>query len=102
VPLDDVLSPGEEAGRSREPLDRRSDSAASSLASAETRAQLRACINRLPEAYRTVVVLRDLEELDTDQTARKIGTSPGVVKTRLHRARRALRALLEPLVGGSR
>jgi RNA polymerase sigma-70 factor, ECF subfamily len=89
VPLDDSLH---EAGASP-------GHGASRLASAETQAQVRACIERLPESYRTVVVLRDLEELDTDQTARRIGATHGVVKTRLHRARRALRRLLAPLVG---
>jgi RNA polymerase sigma-70 factor (ECF subfamily) len=42
--------------------------------------------------------LRDIEELDTDQTAEQLGISPGAVKTRLHRARQALRTLLEPLL----
>lgn len=51
---------------------------------------------RLPEDYRTAIELRDLEERDTEETARLLGTTPGAVKTRLHRARQALRALLEP------
>ncbi len=63
----------------------------------ETRAQVRACIDQLPVRYRTVLLLRDIEELDTDQTAAVLGISPGAVKTRLHRARQALRGLLEPL-----
>jgi RNA polymerase sigma-70 factor (ECF subfamily) len=67
----------------------------------ETRERVHGCIDRLPEAYRQVVLLRDIEELDTDQTARLLGTSAGVVKTRLHRARQALRALLEPLFSRS-
>jgi RNA polymerase sigma-70 factor (ECF subfamily) len=66
---------------------------------AETRAQVRACIDQLPDAYRTVLVLRDIEELDTDQTAERLGSTPGAVKTRLHRARQALRSLLEPVFG---
>ncbi len=69
------------------------------VASAETRAQVRACIERLPDAYRTVLVLRDIEEFDTDQTAARLGSTPGAVKTRLHRARQALRSLLEPVFG---
>ena len=40
--------------------------------------------------------LRDIEGLDTEETARTLGTSQGVVKTRLHRARQALRTLLDP------
>jgi RNA polymerase sigma-70 factor (ECF subfamily) len=62
----------------------------------ELRALVHSCIDRLPESYSIVLVLRDLEELDTDETARVLGVSPGVVKTRLHRARQALRVLLDP------
>jgi RNA polymerase sigma-70 factor (ECF subfamily) len=62
----------------------------------ESRELVTRCINLLPENYRTVLVLRDIEGLDTDETARALGTSAGVVKTRLHRARQALRTLLDP------
>jgi len=57
----------------------------------------RACIERLPKPYRTVILLRDIEELDTGQVAHDLGIAPGLVKTRLHRARQALRTPLEPL-----
>jgi RNA polymerase sigma-70 factor (ECF subfamily) len=63
----------------------------------EMRAHVRACIWQLPDEYRAVLVLRDIEEFDTDETARMLKTSPGAVKTRLHRARQALRTLLEPM-----
>jgi RNA polymerase sigma-70 factor (ECF subfamily) len=66
----------------------------------ETRALVRSCIEQLPESYRTVLVLRDLEELDTEETAQLLGLSVGVVKTRLHRARQALRTLLDPHLRG--
>jgi RNA polymerase sigma-70 factor (ECF subfamily) len=62
----------------------------------ELRDMVRAAIDRLPEIYRTVLLLRDIEQLDTDETARLLGTSLAVVKTRLHRARQALRTLLDP------
>jgi len=52
-------------------------------------------IDRLPESYRTVLLLRDIEELDTEDTARILGLSRGAVKVRLHRARQALRGRLE-------
>lgn len=64
------------------------------LARRESREFIRACIDRLPEEYRTVLVLRDVEELDTAEAAEALGLSAGSVKTRLHRARQALRALL--------
>lgn len=53
-------------------------------------------IYELPEAHRNVLLLRDIEELDTEETARVLDVSVGAVKTRLHRARQALRGLLEP------
>ena len=56
---------------------------------------VRAAIEELPETYRTVVVLRDLEELSTEETARVLKISEGAVRVRLHRARQALRALLD-------
>lgn len=52
-------------------------------------------LDQLPDDYRTVIVLRDLESLDTDEVATLLGITAGAVKTRLHRARQALRTLLE-------
>ncbi len=62
----------------------------------ETRSLVRGAIDRLPEAYRTVLLLRDIEEYDTEQAAEALGLSRAAVKTRLHRARQALRQLLDP------
>jgi len=53
-------------------------------------------IQELPEGYRNVIMLRDIEDLDTEETAELMGLSTGAVKTRLHRARQALRGLLDP------
>ena len=53
-------------------------------------------IQELPEGYRNVIMLRDIEDLDTEETAELMGLSTGAVKTRLHRARQALRSLLDP------
>jgi RNA polymerase sigma-70 factor (ECF subfamily) len=61
----------------------------------ETRELVRRLIQRLPEAYRTVLLLRDIEEFDTERTAELMGLSKAAVKTRLHRARQALRQLLD-------
>lgn len=61
----------------------------------ETRALVRSSIDRLPESFRTVLVLRDLENFSTAETAALLEVSEEVVKTRLHRARQALRTLLE-------
>lgn len=65
---------------------------------AELRERVRACIDRLPDRYRLVILLRDIEELDTQETAKRLGIDANAVKVRLHRARHALRALLDPHV----
>ncbi len=53
-------------------------------------------IEQLPEDYRTIVVLRDIEEYSTDEVAQMLDISSGAVRVRLHRARGALRKLLDP------
>jgi RNA polymerase sigma-70 factor (ECF subfamily) len=60
----------------------------------ETRATVRACIQQLPENYRTVLLLRDIEELTTQEVAELLAMTPMAVKVRLHRARQALGTLL--------
>lgn len=66
----------------------------------ETREMVRNAIEQLPDAFRDVLLLRDIEGLDTDQTAQILGINPGAVKTRLHRARQALRTMLDPFFRG--
>jgi RNA polymerase sigma-70 factor (ECF subfamily) len=61
----------------------------------QSRALVRECIDGLPEKFRTVIVLRDIEELDTQEAAELLGTTPNALKIRLHRARQALRTLIE-------
>jgi len=62
---------------------------------AETRSLVRKCIDRLPDAYRAVLVLRDIDDLDTADVADLLGLKANTVKVRLHRARQALKALIE-------
>jgi RNA polymerase sigma-70 factor (ECF subfamily) len=62
----------------------------------EARDLVRRQIDALPESYRTVLVLRDIEGLDTEETANMLGLSVNATKIRLHRARQALRSLLAP------
>ena len=61
--------------------------------------ELRAVIDRviaeLPPIYRAVVLLRDIEELSTEDTAQVLDLSVDVVKTRLHRGRAAMRQKLD-------
>lgn len=64
----------------------------------EVRVQVREAIESLPESYRTVLILRDIEEIDTAETAELLGLTPVAVKTRLHRARLALRDRIGNLI----
>lgn len=63
----------------------------------QLRATVRQCIERLPDSYRVVLVLRDIEGHDTREAALLLGESESNIKVRLHRARAALKTLLEPL-----
>lgn len=92
--IDDLLPGFVDDGHAKvEPRDW-SPSALQSLETRETREFVRGCIDRLPEMYRVVLLLRDIEELDTAEAAEVLGVSEGVVKVRLHRGRHALRKLL--------
>lgn len=59
--------------------------------STETQRQLEQAVSELPETLRGVFVLRELNDLSTEETAETLGVSEAVVKTRLHRARLWLR-----------
>jgi RNA polymerase sigma-70 factor (ECF subfamily) len=96
VSIDDLLPAFDESGHHIQPVAPWSDQPCNRLERAETRNQVRACIDLLPDDHRMVLLLRDIEELDTEQTAALLGISVPAVKTRLHRARQALRTLLEP------
>jgi RNA polymerase sigma-70 factor (ECF subfamily) len=62
----------------------------------ELREALRAAVAELPDIYRHVFILRDLEELNIEETSQAMGISVGVVKVRLHRARIMLQKRLVP------
>ena len=63
--------------------------------SRQTRDMVQRCIARLPDAYRIVLVLRDIEDRDTAEVAEVLDVTSNAVKIRLHRARQALRTLIE-------
>lgn len=96
VSIDELLPMFDETGHHAKPVARWEDGLAR-LVREETRTQIRGSIDSLPEPYRTILLLRDIEELDTEQTAQQLGITTVAVKTRLHRARQALRTLLEPI-----
>lgn len=67
------------------------------LQRAGTQRAVRRAIDQLPASYRSVLLLRDIEGYDTRETAALLGIGVSAAKVRLHRARMALKALLEPL-----
>ena len=77
-------------------------SAETELERTETANLVRAAISRLPESYRVVLMMRDIEELSTEETAQMLGLTPNAVKIRLHRARQALRTLLDADMRGKK
>jgi RNA polymerase sigma-70 factor, ECF subfamily len=82
-------------GHQAEPSTPWTESADAVIERAELRASVHDAIARLPDAYRIVLHLRDIEELSTAETAAILGTTKNTVKIRLHRARQALRTLLD-------
>jgi RNA polymerase sigma-70 factor (ECF subfamily) len=101
-PIDDSLLPQVKADghQVRDTADW-TDSAEKASERAETAALVRASIDQVPEPYRTVLILRDVEELTPDEVAEQLGLSKNVIKVRLHRARQMLRTLLERRFGGA-
>jgi RNA polymerase sigma-70 factor (ECF subfamily) len=94
-PIDDLLPRFSEDGHELAPSGPWTVSAGELAAEKEARAFVRRMIDELPESYRVVLTLRDLEELSTEETARLLEATPNAVKIRLHRARQALRAKLD-------
>ncbi|MDZ4805259.1 MAG: sigma-70 family RNA polymerase sigma factor [Candidatus Eisenbacteria bacterium] len=94
--IEDLLPRFQEDGHQLDPAVLWNDSARPEAASLEIRLLVRRNIDRLPEGYRTVLLLRDIEGYDTEDAARALGISANAVKVRLHRARQGLRTLLDP------
>lgn len=66
----------------------------------EMKRELEAAIRQIPEIYRSVMLMRDAEGLSTGETAHVLEVSEEVVKTRLHRARLAVRKILDERLRG--
>ena len=93
--IDDLLPRFDEHGAWAESPGRLAASSQELLEQRETRVVVRRCIDRLPDSYRAVLVMRDIEDLDTVEVAEALGITSNAVKIRLHRARQALRTLIE-------
>ena len=94
-PIEDLLPKFDETGEWPATVDGWQRSADDLVESAECRAIVRRAIDRLPEKYRQVLMIRDIEGFDTEEAAAMLESTPSAVKVRLHRARQALRTLLE-------
>jgi RNA polymerase sigma-70 factor (ECF subfamily) len=68
----------------------------------QLRAKIREGLNQLSDDQRAVFILRDLEGMNTDEVASKLGISKGLVRQRLHRARLGLRGFLDAFMSGRR
>jgi RNA polymerase sigma-70 factor (ECF subfamily) len=97
ISIDELLPKFVEDGQHiDEPREWRSPEPLDALERRETRKLVRGLIDQLPSDYRTVLLLRDIEGLDTKETAELLGVTPNAAKIRLHRARLVLRTLLDP------
>ncbi|WDR04532.1 RNA polymerase sigma factor [Devosia rhodophyticola] len=67
----------------------------------QMRTLLENAISQLPETFRLVFLMRDVEGCSVNETAEQLGLKPETVKTRLHRARQALRRTLTEKIGNS-
>jgi len=90
-----VDAPGEDGGEAFPIADAR-PLPAQLTESSEMRLRLQAALRELPENYRTVIVLRDIEGLSYEEIARITDSSLEAIKSRLFRARNMIRRLLEP------
>ncbi|MGZ5475396.1 MAG: sigma-70 family RNA polymerase sigma factor [Thermoanaerobaculia bacterium] len=99
--LDELLPRFQADGHQLEPSVEWAVSADEMVERKETRELVRKSIDELPESYRVVLLMRDIEEMSTDETAKGLGITPAAVKVRLHRARQALRTILDRKLRGN-
>lgn len=94
IDIDD-LDAADGAPMAPPPLSIMPPDADSEVTRVEVREVLEAAMDSLPEGFRTVAVLRDVEGLSVEETAELLGLNPNTVKTRLYRAHRLLRRAVE-------
>lgn len=100
--IEALLPTFDASGRRHEPFQSPPPSVERMLERREVREHVRRSVERLPEIYRSAVLLRDLRGYSTQEAADSLGISPGALKVRLHRGRSALKRMLEPVLGSGR
>ena len=77
------------------PTSLKTQGADSELGRKEVREFIEKAVDDLPDAFRVVFILRDIEDMSTEETAAQLSLKPETVKTRLHRARRLMRTAMK-------
>jgi RNA polymerase sigma-70 factor, ECF subfamily len=95
LPIEDLLPQFDDAGRWMGETEQTGSVVEHPVQRRETCQMVRHCIDQLPETLRSVLILRDIEELDTAKVAQMLSISPNATKIRVHRARLALKSLIE-------
>jgi RNA polymerase sigma-70 factor (ECF subfamily) len=93
--LDDPLSTEEGQAILRQLIDQHAQDPETIVIENDLRERVQQAVAELPDSLRPVLVLRDIEDLSTEETARRLGITQAAVKARLHRARELLRQKLE-------
>jgi RNA polymerase sigma-70 factor (ECF subfamily) len=91
IELNEAMGQAAQQSRAREDWSHCPDE---ELQSGQLRRRIESAVNSLPQDLRAIFILRDVGEMSTEETASKLGVSIPAAKTRLHRARRALRESL--------
>jgi len=94
--IEDLLPAFVADGHQKNPAGAWTDQSPRALETSELREIVKMKLEELPEQYRAVLILRDVEGLDTEETATVLNVTLDAVRTRLHRARQALKTLLDP------
>ncbi|ANM08163.1 RNA polymerase sigma factor protein (plasmid) [Rhizobium phaseoli] len=71
------------------------------LSRSQARQLLEQAVDELPDDFRAIFVLRDVEGMSTDEAASYLGIRPETAKTRLHRARKMMRQSIEKRLSGA-
>jgi RNA polymerase sigma-70 factor (ECF subfamily) len=94
------LDCGADEGRAVEGICDASTTPFEQLAKHEIQRVVQVALQKMPGVFRSAVILRDIEGLAYEEIAEVLGVSVGTVKSRILRGRRALKEILDPLLGG--